>query len=193
MSIKPCLTAVAGLMLLTLATPAAAQEIRPGLWEIKHDMQIPGQPDLSTQMAQMQAMMKEQLKNMPAEQRRMMEQRMGARMADNGATRICLTPEDVKAGIVREGHRQGQCTFTKVQRTGKTWQAHMQCTEPPGEGDFKVTVHGPTHYSSEGVLTNKEHGRMVMKTEARHVSSDCGNVPSVREMSKRMEAPGAAR
>ena len=193
MSTKSCLTVTASLMLLALATPATAQEIRPGLWEIKHDMQIPGQPDLSSQMAQMQAMMKEQLKNMPAEQRRMMEQRMGTRMADDGATRICLTPEDVKAGIVREGHREGQCTFTKVQRTGQTWQAHMQCTEPPGEGDFKVTVHGPTHYSSEGVLTNKEHGRMVMKTEARHVSSDCGNVASVRAMGKRMAPPAPPR
>lgn len=176
--------AVAG---LCLATSAAAQEIKPGLWEIKHDMQIPGQPDMGQQMAQMQEM----LKNLPPEQRKMLEQQAGVAFGNNGALRICITPEDAKAGAIREGHSEGDCTYTRVKRTGNSWQAQMTCKQPPSQGDFKVTLHSPTHYSGTGTLTSKEHGRMTMKTEAHRVGNDCGTLGSMRQPGKHQ--PPAAR
>lgn len=150
-----------------------AQNVQPGLWEIKHDMRMPGQPDITTQMAQL----REQLKALPPEARKMMEQQMGSMgigLGGDASLRICLTPEDIKDDVIREGHTEGDCTFTKVSRSGNTWRGKMVCTEPAGQGDFTTTLHSPTHYTTEAIITSAEHGRVEMKTDARRISADCG-------------------
>ena len=70
-----------------IAFAAQAQTIQPGLWEFKHDMRMPGRPDVAAQMAQM----REQMKNLPPEARKMMEQQMaghGMGMGADGALRF---------------------------------------------------------------------------------------------------------
>ncbi|NYT25010.1 DUF3617 domain-containing protein [Alcaligenaceae bacterium] len=170
----PYVQATAALFVALTAT-AHAQSVQPGLWEIQHDMRIPGQPDISAQMAQM----REQMKGLPPEARKMMEQQMGSMgigMGEGTALRICLAPEDIKDDVIREGDTEGDCTFTKVSRSGNTWRGHMVCTDPPSQGDFTTTLHGPAHYTTEATLTSPEHGRIDMKTDARRISGDCGTL-----------------
>ena len=65
----------AGLLLLAAAT-AQATDIRPGLWEFRSTrMSAAGMPDMSAQMAEMQ----KQMKNLPPETQRMLQQQMAAR------------------------------------------------------------------------------------------------------------------
>ena len=156
-----------------LAGAAQAQSIQPGLWEFKHDTRMPGQPGMAAQMAQM----REQMKNLPPEARKMMEQQMashGVAMGQDGALRLCISPEDAKADVIREGRTEGDCTFTQVSRSGNTWRGRMACRQPPSQGDFTTTLHSATHYTTQAVLTSKEHGRIDMQTEARRVAADCG-------------------
>lgn len=156
---------------LLLAAPLAqAQSIAPGLWQMQHEMNMPGQPDMAAQMAQM----REQLKNMPPEMRKMMEQQAGVKMGPGGSVSICLRPEDVREGLVREGREEGGCTFTKISRSGNTWRGQVVCKQPPGTGNFTTVIHNPAHYTTTAQLDSPQHGQMTMKTEARRVAADCG-------------------
>lgn len=167
-----------------LAWGAQAQSIDPGLWEFTHDMRAPGQPDMSAQMAQM----RQQMKNLPPEARKMLEQQMAGRgigLGDNGALRVCIGPDDARREPISEGRTDGDCTYTQVARSGNTWTGRMACTKPPSKGDFTTTLHSSTHFSTKAVLTS-EQGRMNLTTEARRVSADCGTLkPAVAPTVKR--------
>ena len=160
---KPLAIAVA-----CIGFAAQAQTIQPGLWEFKHDMRMPGRPDVAAQMAQM----REQMKNLPPEARKMMEQQMaghGMGMGADGALRLCIGPEDAKQDPIREGHTEGDCT----------WTGRLTCKEPLSQGDFTTTLHSATHFTTQAALTSKEHGRIDMNTEARRLSADCGTLKPV--------------
>lgn len=161
-----------------IAAAAQAQSIDPGLWEIKHDMRMPGNPEVAAQMAQM----REQMKNLPPQMREMMEQQMaslGVGMGADGALQLCISPDQAKADPIREGHTEGDCTYTQVKRSGNTWTGRITCTQPPGEGDFTTTLHSATHFSTEAVMSSEEYGRIDMNTDARHLSADCGAIRPV--------------
>ena len=163
---------------LALAGAAQAQTIQPGLWEFKHDMRMPGRPDVAAQMAQM----REQMKNLPPEARKMMEQQMaghGMGMGADGALRLCIGSEDAKQDPIREGRTEGDCTYTQVKRSGNTWTGRLTCKEPLSQGDFTTTLHSATHFTTQAALTSKEHGRIDMNTEARRLSADCGTLKPV--------------
>jgi len=165
-------------VLITAAGGAAAQETRPGLWEFKTEMKMPGQPDLQAQMAKMQ----EQLKNLPPEQRRMIEQQMGSMgvgLGPGGAIRTCVTPELARRDPIREGQREGDCTYSQVKRTGNVYRGTVTCTQPPSTGQFETTLHDPGRFTTRATMTAKE-GRMDMVTEGRWVAADCGSVAPAR-------------
>ena len=93
-----------------------AADLKPGLWEFKSRTDMPGMPDMSAQMAQMQ----EQMKNMPPEARRMMEQQMaghGVAMGNDGAVQVCITPDSARSGSVWAGRSQGDCSYTNTSTT----------------------------------------------------------------------------
>ena len=168
---KPLAIAVA-----CIAFAAQAQTIQPGLWELKHDMRMPGRPDVAAQMAQM----REQMKNLPPQARKQMEQQMasmGVGLNPDGAIRNCVSPEEARQDVIREGDKKDDCTYTKVSRTGNVWRGRMVCTNPPSQGDFTTTLHDRKHYTTEAVITGQDKGRptrMEMKMDARFVSADCG-------------------
>lgn len=157
---------------LVWATLTQAQSVEPGLWEVQHDMQIPGQPNLVEQMQQLQ----EQMELLPPEVLRMMEQQTGLNIMPGGAIRLCISPEEARANLIHEGQQEGDCTFTKVEHQGNIWKGQMECTEPPSRGNFTTTLHSSTHYSTEATLTSQEHGQINVKTQARHISGDCGSL-----------------
>ncbi|GAB1382696.1 MAG TPA: DUF3617 domain-containing protein [Ottowia sp.] len=165
------------LPMLTLNLPAAyAQTIEPGLWEIKQDIRTPDRPEMAAQMAQM----REQMKNLPPQARKQMEQQMasmGVGLNPDGAIRNCVSPEEARQDVIREGDKKDDCTYTKVSRTGNVWRGRMVCTNPPSQGDFTTTLHDRKHYTTEAVITGQDKGRptrMEMKMDARFVSADCG-------------------
>ncbi|HMN22676.1 MAG TPA: DUF3617 domain-containing protein [Ottowia sp.] len=160
-----------------LVATAQAQTIEPGLWEFKSDLRMPDRPELAAQMAQM----REQMKSLPPEARKMMEQQLagtGMGLGQDGAIRVCITPEDAAQGdLIREGQKRDNCTYTKVSRSGNVWRGTMVCTDPQGEGDFTTTLHDRKHFTTEALMTSQKDGRptrMEMKTDARFVSTDCG-------------------
>lgn len=161
------------LCLLFAAGTTQAQQVQPGLWEVEHEVQIPGKPQLNAQIAQMRAM----LKDLPPEMRGMLEQqmaKMGLGIGAGTTLRVCLTPDDVKGELIREGRTEGGCTLTQVNRQGNTWQGQVVCTEPPGSGEFTAKMLTPTHYTTTAQVNSEQYGRLDVTADARHVSRDCG-------------------
>ena len=65
------------LAIACIGLAAQAQTIQPGLWEFKHDMQMPGQPDRNAQMAQMREQMNKLVEDLTKGYRDMAERGRG--------------------------------------------------------------------------------------------------------------------
>lgn len=159
--------------------PAHAADIKPGLWEFKSAMSMPGMPDMSAQMARMQ----EEMKKMPPEARKMMEQQMAAQgvaMGNGGAVRVCITPDDAKRSDIYSGKNDGSCTYSNVTNTAKSVKGKISCTNPKASGDFEAVIDSPTHFTSKMNMQSAE-GSMKADTDARWIAADCGAVkPTAR-------------
>ncbi len=164
---------------LCAAGTAHAADIKPGLWEFKSKMDMPGMPDMSAQMAQMQ----EQMKNLPPETRAMMEKQMAAQgvaMGSGGALQVCITPEDAKGTRVFSGKTEGDCTYTNVVNSGDRIKGTITCTKPKASGTFEALIDSPTHFTSK-VNMKSDEGSMKVDTDSRWLAADCGKLkPTAR-------------
>jgi hypothetical protein len=174
-------------VLLALALAAgtsSAQNIKPGLWEIKNKMQS-GNVDLDAAMAQMQ----KQLANMPPEQRKMMEDAM-ARQGVNLSTssdggigvKMCMTKEMVAQNKVPM-QQQGDCTHTQSPMVGNTMKITFNCSKPPSSGEGQVTYLSDTAYKMNMKVTSTQGGKtgtMSMDGNAKWLGADCGNIKPIQ-------------
>lgn len=165
-----------------IAMPAAAQNMKPGLWEINNKMG----GEQGAQMAQLQ----QQLASMPPEQRKMMQDMMskqGVNMAPGAgggmAVRICVTKEMAARNEAPAG-QQGDCKQEQMKRSGNTTKFKFTCANPPSSGEGEVTLHNPESYSMKMNVTSQSAkgrpGNMTMDAQGKFISSDCGNVKPIK-------------
>lgn len=162
-------------LLAGLSSPLVqAQMLQPGLWELTtSNMQVDGKPlpDMDFMLGQ--------LKNLPPEQRAMMEgvlAKQGITVAGKGV-RSCLTPEQVKTDDIPLQDPQSGCTQRITERNGKIWKFEFSCPKAKGTGqaqfisdrEFLTTVQGT--FNASGVQQNGS-----MNTRAVWLGSDCGTV-----------------
>ena len=187
--ISQCLgTGIAAILVIGLcATPAAAQTMKPGLWEVTNKMG----GEQGAQMAAAQAEMQKQLASMPPEQRKMMQDMMakqGVGMTPGAgagmAVRICITKE-MAARNEAPSSNQGDCKQEHMQRSGNTTKFKFTCANPPSSGEGQVTLHNPESYSMKMNVTsqptkNNKGGNMTMDAQGKFISSDCGSVKPIK-------------
>lgn len=162
-------------LLVGLSSPLVqAQMLQPGLWELTtSNMQVDGKP-----LPDMEFMLG-QLKNLPPEQRAMMEgvlAKQGITVAGKGV-RSCLTPEQVKTDDIPLQDPQSGCTQRITDRNGKTWNFEFSCPKASGTGqaqflsdrEFLTKVQGT--FNASGV---QQQGSM--NTRAVWLGADCGTV-----------------
>ena len=161
----------AGLLLLAAATAQAA-DIRPGLWEFRSTrMSAAGMPDMSAQMAEMQ----KQMKNLPPETQRMLQQQMAARgvqLGKDGAVRSCITPEQARHDSIYAGPGDGRCTLASIARSGNRVRGRLTCSQPQGSADFDTTLDGPEHMRTR-VVMHSAQGEIQLDSDARWIAP-CG-------------------
>lgn len=168
-----------------IATPAAAQTMKPGLWEINNKMG--GSGDTGAKMAAAQAEMQKQMAAMPPEQRKQMEKMMaqqGVNMAPSAAgggmaVRVCITKE---MAARNETPTQGDCKQEQLQKSGNTTKFKFTCSKPPSSGEGEVTMNNPESYTMKMKMTSQEKGKpeqMTMDAQGKFVSSDCGSVKPI--------------
>ncbi len=158
------------LSICLLPALASAMEIQPGLWEISsNNMQVDGQavPGMETMLAQM--------KNLPPEQRQMMEQMMaqqGVQLGDKGV-RVCMSEAQIKAQQIPLQDPESGCSHEVTERSAELWKFRFSCPDGQGEGE--------TRFLSDKEFTTQVQGtyggqNSSMQSHARWVSADCGGL-----------------
>ena len=157
-----------GLCLLPVL--ATAQDIQPGLWEISSsNMQVDGQA-----LPDMQQML-EQMKNLPPEQRQMMERMMaeqGVQLGDQGV-RVCMSEAQVKAQDIPLQDPKSGCSHEITERSAELWKFRFSCPDGQGEGE--------TRFLSDKAFTTQVQGtyggrNSSMQSHARWIATDCGGL-----------------
>lgn len=170
---------------LAAALPAAAQTMRPGLWETS-SMISSADPQTQAGLSQMQ----KRLADMSPAQRKQMEQmlkRNGVQLdlSNSGAlrTQVCLTREMIER---KEWPvQQGQCTQQATQLAPNHVKVNFTCTKPAASGEGDVTVDDETHYHGK-VNANMGNGQNAQAAvTGTWLAADCGSVrPAVAPQTK---------
>lgn len=163
-----------------LSTGAVAQNMKPGLWEVNNKVQAGSGGELDQKMAQA----RQQMANLPPEQRKMMEEAMAARgmkMGEGGpgsmAIKVCMTKEMVERNEMPT--HKGDCTTTRQSRTGGTMSMAFTCTNPPSSGETTVTFLGPEAYNMKMLVNTTVQGRpekLNMEGSGKWLGADCGSI-----------------
>lgn len=171
------------------ALPAAAQSLKPGLWEVTNKMQS-GSGQMQDAMSEMQ----KQMESMPPEQRKMIEQQMaksGVKMGSGGpaggmSVKICMTREMVEKNEMPA--QQGDCKTTAQGRVGNTMKMAFACTNPPSSGDGQVTFNGSESYSSRMTVNTQVDGKsekLTMEGAGKWLAADCGSVKPLGQQAQK--------
>jgi hypothetical protein len=166
-------------MLAACAGAAGAQSLKPGLWEITQQMQMGGA------QAEQMAQMRQQMANMPPEQRKMMEDMMAQRGIKMGpgapgggmSMQLCMTREMAERNEVPA--QRGDCKTTQQSRSGKTMKMAFTCSNPPSSGEGEITFASPESYHMKMAVTTQVQGhaeKANMQTSGKWLGADCGNV-----------------
>ncbi|MGP1684677.1 MAG: DUF3617 domain-containing protein [Giesbergeria sp.] len=158
----------------SLSLPAAAQSMKPGLWDISTRMT---HSDKATQDALSQ--MQKQMASVSAEQRKQMEAMMaqqGMGIDGKGGMRVktCVTPEQAARSEVPT--QDGDCKTSPAARSGNTMKFSYQCTDPVVRGEGTITFNDPTSYTMHNESTVTENGKtqkIVIDAEGRWLKDDC--------------------
>lgn len=180
--------ALIALVTFALSTSALAQNLKPGLWEMTHNVK-----SASGELEKGRALSQQQMANMPPEQRRMMEEAMAKHGVQMGtgpgpmSMKTCLTKEMVERNEMPVQH--GNCKTTKQQRTGNTMKVVYMCTKPPSTTEGEYTFHSPEAFTMKmTVNTTIGDGRrdtMTVDGSGKWLSADCGKLKPVSPPGKK--------
>ena len=165
-------------LMAMISLPAAAQNMKPGLWEVNTKM---GGGEMDKAMAAMQ----KQLASMPPDQRKMMEDMMAKQgvnfggMSGSGINmKMCITREMASRNHLPV-QTQGSCTTTQSPVVGGKMKYSFTCKNPPSSGQGEVSFNGETGYSMKLQATSTVQGQQQqvdMAATGKWVSADCGNI-----------------
>lgn len=163
------------------AGPAAAQYMKPGLWQFQTTTPGTGNGTMAAYLANM----KKEMANMSPEARKQMEavlSQMAARdmgiTADGFHTKVCITKEEVQDLDNLVG-KHGNCTTQRSPLVGGQLKMNMSCTNPPATGSAVVKFQGDTGYTMEATMTGNMGGQpatYITTTTGKWLASDCGKV-----------------
>lgn len=156
------------LSLCLLPALASAQEIQPGLWEIssKH-LQADGQEAPGMQQ------MLEQMKDLPPEQRQMMEQMLaqqGVQLGDKGV-RICMSAAQIQAQQIPLQDPDSGCSNEITERSADLWKFRFTCPDGQGEGETRFLSAKEFTTQVKGTYDGKPSS---MQSHATWIAADCG-------------------
>ena len=158
------------LSLCLLPALASALDIQPGLWEISSNtMQVGGQA-----VPGMEQML-EQMKNLPPEQRQMMEQMLaqqGVQLGDKGV-RICMSEAQIKAQQIPLQDPESGCSNEVTERSAELWKFRFSCPNGKGEGETRFVSDKEFTSTVSGTFDGQSSS---MQSQARWVTADCGTL-----------------
>jgi hypothetical protein len=163
-----------------VALGAQAQEMKPGLWEMRN--KVSGSAELDKAMAEAQKQMQAALAGMNPAQRQQMEQMMkqhGVQSADlSGPHFYCLTPEQAAREALASPDPLLKCTHKLSPGSSSEAKFVFSCEGPDGKvnGSGRVWNMSPERYQMEMTMkANTPIGpqEMQMEHSGRWLGSDC--------------------
>lgn len=158
---------------------AAKINMTPGLWEHSFAM--------SSQNGEMEAAMREaqkQLANMPADQRKLLEDLMAAQgvgISSNGSetqVRACITQSEIDSGTLPL--QDENCTQTIVEQSKNTYKVNFSCGgDMPSNGTGEVIFSSSKAYTGTSTYTTLVQGKqeeMSMTQSGKWIAADCGKI-----------------
>lgn len=174
---KPALCACAAFALASLALPASAQTMKPGLWELNNNVGS-GNGELQAAMAEM----RKQLAAMAPDQRKALEEAMAGqgvqlKMAPGGGilTKVCVTPEMAKRADLPM-QQQGDCTYTRSPAVAGKVKFTFACANPRTTGDGEVAFTSDTSYTMKAKIVSGGGDVVTMDSSAQWLGADCGGI-----------------
>lgn len=157
------------------ANAHAAEQIRPGLWEMH--MQ-------SDAMRGMPAISPEQ-----QEQMRRMGIPMPKMQNDGIVTQVCITKEMAQSQSVPHMSEQTGCEVQNHKQSGRQYSADIVCNGPQmkGKGKIKGSMKSAEQFESTYEFEGTAEGRPVRHqqvSKGRWIAADCGKVKPMTEMGK---------
>ena len=166
------------------ALPAAAQTMKPGLWETASKIES-GNGEMASAMAQIQ----KQMAAMPPEQRKVVAEMMAKHgagtqmptMNPDGSivTKVCMTKDMIARSQLLSQQQNGSCTHKNSPIVGGVMTMSFSCTNPSSSGDARFVFQGDTGYrmtmNAKGVRNGKDE-TMTVDTSGKWLGADCGSV-----------------
>ena len=157
--------------LVAVALPVQATQLLPGLWEFTSDklivdgMQMPGMSEMLAQM-----------KELPPEQRQMMENMLAEQGVElgSGGIRICLSEAQVKSRKLPFQDEPG-CTQEVLEQTDSLWRFRFECPDAKGHGETKViSEREVANIIETSYAVGEQQGTSRMQSRGQWVGEDCG-------------------
>jgi hypothetical protein len=175
----------------TLASPAFAQDMKPGLWEQTNNGTF-SDGKIQANMSDIQKM----IGNLSPEQRQHVQQMMqqnGVQMdLANGAmnNKLCITREMIERKQLPI--QEGDCRTQMTPAGSNQLQVSFTCTRPHASGEGQMTIDSPTAYHAQMRIHNQDQPNQVvnMDVAGRWLGAECG---SVRPLGNGSEAGAAKR
>jgi hypothetical protein len=175
-------------LLLAAASALAAPNMKAGLWEFHIIKQTVDGKDMTAQMAAARAQMQQMLANMPPEQRKQLEQSMGAQaMPDsNNTQRICISPE-MAAQDKPMPPAEAKCEPTNIVHNGNKTTFELNCPGITGKGE--TVINGDTVHSKMDMVRSDARGRHTMQSESemKYLGADCKGIKPVDQVVREMQ------
>lgn len=174
-------TFIAASFAALLSTPALAVKVdmTPGLWEHSFTITSKG-GEMDRAMKEMQ----QQLANMPAEQRKMVEDMMAAQgvsfdsSGTNTTVKVCITQDDIDKGALPQ--HDDECTQEIIEHSKNKFKATFVCnTKPSSSGTTEIHFTDAKNYTGESVFVTEVGGKaeqMSMTQSGKWLSADCGKL-----------------
>jgi hypothetical protein len=175
-------------MLLASISSAQAAGLKAGLWEINQTSQIVDGRDMTAEMSQGMAMMKQNLDSLPPAQRAKIQSMMGQGAPASGGAKICISPA-MAAKDAPMVDPEGRCEPAKVTRNGNTTNFEFNCTR-----NGRTTAgRGTSTASGDAVITRMDmtetdsRGRHTLHSESRmkYLGPDCQGIVPADQMAKK--------
>ena len=157
--------------LVAVALPVQATQLLPGLWEFTSDklivdgMQMPGMSEMLAQM-----------KELPPEQRQMMENMLAEQGVElgSGGIRLCLSEAQVKSRKLPFQDEPG-CTQEVLEQTDSLWRFRFECPDAKGHGETKViSEREVANIIETSYAVGEQQGTSRMQSRGQWVGEDCG-------------------
>ena len=173
-------------ILFSLGAQADGLNIKPGLWEIQHHMNVNGQ-----QMQDMQAHAAEMQKHM-AEMPPAMQERMKAMMAKNGmgmtdkGMAICVTADQIAHGFMGANDpKSSGCKTVDMKHSGNHTTMKMHCDAPhQADSTTDITRLSDTQWTSITHMTT-EKSEINSESSGKWLKADCGDVKPLAPLEKK--------